>query len=76
MSDPSEALGKQGWERCNCLNDYFGGWETLPTEALEPFAMTADYTGFVHEPETAEQGCQTPRMQSARTPTRMSARAT
>ena len=35
--DPSEILGKQGWERAKRMEDYFAGWETSDEDDDEPY---------------------------------------
>ena len=52
-----EILGKQGWERCNCLNDYFAGWEEAPD-------ATDDDESHLHLHTCAQlcdKACQTPK---------------
>ena len=52
-----EVLGKQGWERCDCINDYMAGWEATP------YCSDDDESKWLQklEPKTASVGCQTPK---------------
>ena len=51
-----EVLGKQGWERCECINDYMAGWETSIDDAPR-YLLREDC--LIARP-TKETACQTP----------------
>ena len=52
-----EVLGKQGWERCDCVNDYMAGWEDTP-DCSDDDELPFDALPVV---ETCSVGCQTPK---------------
>ena len=51
-----EVLGKQGWERCDCINDYMAGWESSTNDgAARQYAESPQIASH-----TNEIACQTP----------------
>ena len=51
-----EVLGKQGWERCKCINDYMAGWESLIDDT--PTSLLGEGCRIARP--TKETACQTP----------------